>query len=171
MNEENIKNEDVYVNDNIEYVASLEEKIREQHDDYLYLAADFDNYRKRMNTKLHETVRTANADLIRQMLEILDDFERSFGYEDTGNRHIYDKFVNLLRSHGLQKLDIKYLDVFDTDTCEAIGTVPTTEEDKIGRIQEVVLPAYRLNDTMLRHARVIVYKYETEQDEQDITDD
>lgn len=163
--------EDEYVNTTIEYVSSLEEKIKKQHDDYLYLVADFDNYRKHMSDKFTNTVNNANKNLIKQLLDVLDDFERSFDYEETSQTLIYNKLFNLLKSYGLQKIKTEYLDIFNVDTCNAVGTVDINDPDKDNKIQEVVLPGYKLNDEILRYSQVIVYKFNDDTDEKTIGTD
>ena len=134
-------------------LADAQKTIEEQHDKYLRLSAEFDNYRKRTMKE--------KAELI---LPILDDLERALNISETsddvkamreGIELIYNKFLKVLNQEGLQKIETDGKD-FDTDYHEAIALVPAPSEEQKGKILDCVQTGYKLNDKVIRHAKVVV---------------
>ena len=146
-------------------LASLEAKCRELQDQYLRKAADFDNYRKRMIKEKQEAIDYANTNLLSDLLQILDDFDRAIeagkkAGEDAaafmqGVMMIRSGLLTLLESkYGLQYYEVQGL-VFNPDIHEAVATNPSTEvtEPTVGaELQK----GYKLKERILRPAKVMV---------------
>jgi len=138
--------------------------IEEQKDKYLRLSAEFDNYRKRTLKEKAELIKNGGEKAISAILPILDDLERALQnmqkaddvkamYE--GIDLIYQKFLKGLSQEGLQKME-PVGEVFNTDYHEAVALVPAPSEDQKGKILDCVQTGYKLNDKVIRHAKVVV---------------
>ena len=138
--------------------------IEEQKDKYLRLSAEFDNYRKRTLKEKAELIKNGGEKAISAILPILDDLERALQnmqkaddvkamYE--GIDLIYQKFLKELSQEGLQKME-PVGEVFDTDYHEAVALVPAPSEDQKGKVLDCVQTGYKLNDKVIRHAKVVV---------------
>ena len=138
--------------------------IEEQKDKYLRLSAEFDNYRKRTLKEKAELIKNGGEKAISAILPILDDLERALQnmqkaddvkamYE--GIDLIYQKFLKGLSKEGLQKME-PVGEVFDTDYHEAVALVPAPSEDQKGKVLDCVQTGYKLNDKVIRHAKVVV---------------
>lgn len=138
--------------------------IEEQKDKYLRLSAEFDNYRKRTLKEKAELIKSGGEKAISAILPILDDLERALQnmqkaddvkamYE--GIDLIYQKFLKGLSQEGLQKME-PVGEVFDTDYHEAVALVPAPSEDQKGKVLDCVQTGYKLNDKVIRHAKVVV---------------
>ncbi|MDE6272297.1 MAG: nucleotide exchange factor GrpE [Muribaculaceae bacterium] len=147
---------------------SEEEKLREElakeKKEYLFLMAEFDNFRKRTLKEKSEIIRNAGENVLKGLLPIVDDFERGLkaaeGAEDSkvveeGMQLIYNKLVKYLAANGVKPFDPAD-DVYDADKHEAISVVPVPDEDKKGKILDTVEKGYMINDKVLRHAKVVV---------------
>ena len=138
--------------------------IEEQKDKYLRLSAEFDNYRKRTLKEKAELIKNGGEKAISAILPILDDLERALQNmqkaEDVkamyeGFDLIYQKFLKGLSQEGLQKME-PVGEVFDTDYHEAVALVPAPSEDQKGKVLDCVQTGYKLNDKVIRHAKVVV---------------
>ena len=138
--------------------------IAEQKDKYLRLSAEFDNYRKRTMKEKAELIKNGGEKAISAILPILDDLERALHnmqsaddvkamYE--GIDLIYQKFLKGLSQEGLQKME-PVGETFDTDYHEAVALVPAPSEDQKGKVLDCVQTGYKLNDKVIRHAKVVV---------------
>lgn len=138
--------------------------IEEQKDKYLRLSAEFDNYRKRTLKEKAELIKNGGEKAISTILPILDDLERALQnmqkaddvkamYE--GIDLIYQKFLKGLSQEGLQKME-PVGEAFDTDYHEAVALVPAPSEDQKGKVLDCVQTGYKLNDKVIRHAKVVV---------------
>jgi molecular chaperone GrpE len=145
-------------------VAEIEKCLAEMTDKYLRLSAEFDNYRKRTLREKMELTRTASESVMRNILPVIDDFERAMksielgmNFEATkeGISLIYNKFKDFARQNGIKEIDAVG-DVFNTDLHEAITKVPAPSEDLKGKIIEVIQKGYYLNDKVIRFAKVVV---------------
>ena len=144
-------------------LADAQKTIEEQHDKYLRLSAEFDNYRKRTMKEKAELIKNGEK-TISAILPILDDLERALNISETsddvkamreGIELIYNKFLKVLNQEGLQKIETDGKD-FDTDYHEAIALVPAPSEEQKGKILDCVQTGYKLNDKVIRHAKVVV---------------
>lgn len=138
------------------------EKIAELKDQYLRKAAEFENYRKRTLKEKSELILNGAESTVKAILPILDDFERALADKTDdcqaikeGQQLIFNKFVKALKSLGVEKIETQDKD-FDVDYHEAIAMVPGMDDDKKGKVIDCVQTGYKLNDKVIRHAKVAV---------------
>ncbi len=145
-------------------LEEMEKKLEEQHDKYLRLSAEFDNYRKRTLKEKAELILNGSEKSILSILPIVDDLERALKNMDNGTNVeavckgvelIYNKFISVLGQNGVKVIETKDKSL-DTDYHEAIAVVPAPDEDKKGKILDCVQTGYTLNDKVIRHAKVVV---------------
>jgi len=145
-------------------VAELEDKVGKDKDDYIRLMAEFDNYRRRTSQEKLELVSMASTDTIKGLLPVLDDCERALKVlmesDDSeaakeGTELIYNKLMGYLKSKGLAVIEAMG-ETFDTDLHEAVAQFPVQEEDKKGKVFDVVQTGYTLNGKVIRFAKVVV---------------
>jgi molecular chaperone GrpE len=145
-------------------VGAIDEKLAEMQDKYLRLSAEFDNYRKRTLREKIELSKYAGENLLLSFLPIMDDFERALKHMDSttdcialkdGIDIMYVKFSDFLKQNGIKEIESLNTN-FNVDLHEAVAKVPVQEEDKKGKVVEVVLKGYYLQDKVLRFAKVIV---------------
>jgi molecular chaperone GrpE len=145
-------------------VASAEEQIATLNDKYLRLYSEFDNYRKRSNKEKLELIATASAGVLKEMIAVLDDFERAIANNDKvediqvirdGFNLIHTKFKSTLEAKGLKQMQSKG-EVFDPELHEAIANLPAPSDKEKGKVMEDVEPGYYLNDKVIRYAKVVV---------------
>ena len=145
-------------------IAELEEKEAKDKDDYIRLMAEFDNYRRRTSQEKLELVSTASTETIKGLLPVLDDCERALAVlkesKDSeaakeGTELIYNKLMTYLKSKGLAVIEAAG-QPFDTDLHEAVAQFPVPEEDKKGKVFDVVQTGYTLNGRVIRFAKVVV---------------
>ena len=141
-----------------------EKRIAEIQDKYLRLSAEFDNYRKRTIKEKSEIIINAPEKTITAILPVLDDMERAIANmqksEDAkawleGVELINNKFLKILSQEGLNKIETEGAD-FDTDYHEAIAMIPAPNEEQKGKVLDCVQTGYKLNDKVIRHAKVAV---------------
>lgn len=141
--------------------AALEKEKKE----YLFLAADFDNYRKRMLKEKAELLKNGAEKTLLGLLPVVDDFERGLAatkdIEDAaqvreGMELIYNKLVKYLADNGVKEMDTASGSGFDADLHEAIATIPAPADDLKGKIIDTTQKGYMINDKVLRHAKVVV---------------
>ena len=140
-----------------------EEEIEEEivDDSYLRLAADFDNYRKRVAREHAELTTRANERLVNELLPVLDDLERALeaagAHEEAkleeGVQLVHRSLAALLERHGLKEIETE--GVFDPHVHEALLAQPGEGAEE-GSVLQVLQKGYRLGDRVLRPARVIV---------------
>jgi len=138
-------------------------KLAEMQDKYLRLSAEFDNYRKRTLKEKMEISKYASEDILLKLLPFMDDFDRavkhlneSADYEGMkgGIELIYSKFTDFLKQNEVKEIEALNLD-FDVDIHEAVAKSPV-EEDMKGKVVDVVLKGYYLQDKVLRFSKVVV---------------
>ena len=131
---------------------------------YYYLAADFDNYRRNQAKERRELLATAAQGVIKDMLPILDNFERAIkaneNLEDIAAIKEGFSLIHLGLKNGLEKHGLKAIDsngeVFNSDMHEAIAQIPAPSEDLKGKVLDTVEKGYSLNDKVIRYAKVAV---------------
>lgn len=140
--------------------AALDKEKRE----YMFLMAEFDNYKKRTLKEKSELIRNAAANAMRGILPVVDDMERAIeamkSSDDPaaikeGIDLIYNKFIKYLEQNGVKEIPTKGTD-FDTEYHEAITTIPVENEADKGKVVDTVSKGYTINDKVLRHAKVVV---------------
>ena len=143
--------------------AELEEKNKELHNQYLLAMADFDNYRKRMIKEKQEAFDYANANLLSDLLESLDNFDRALdaAASATDVASVVDG-VKMIKNQLVSMLENKYNlagygekgDAFDPNIHEAIGSMQAPVAEPV--CSEVYLKGYKLKERIIRHAKVMV---------------
>jgi molecular chaperone GrpE len=145
-------------------LSELEEKAREWHDKYLRLSAEFDNYRKRTLKEKAELMRLANEDLLKDILPVVDDFERGMDSMDKsqdvdalkeGVHLIHRRFMEFLKQKGIKEIEAKN-QPFNIDFHEAMTKIPAPSEELKGKVVDVIEKGYILNDKVVRYAKVVV---------------
>lgn len=145
-------------------VSELEDQLAKEKKEYLFLMAEFDNFRKRTLKEKSEIIKNAGENVLKGLLPVMDDFERGIkaaeSSEDSasikeGMLLIYNKLKKYLSQNGVKEFDPSD-DTFDADRHEAISVVPVPDESKKGKILDTVEKGYMINDKVLRHAKVVV---------------
>ena len=164
-NMEELSSEEV-INESVDSETVVDEvaKYNDLNDRFVRLHAEFDNYRKRSNREKVDLISSANAGLLKDLLPILDDFERGItnNLESTditavkeGFNLIYAKFNGIIDAKGMKVMDCQN-QVFDSEFHEAIGSLPVDAPELKGKIIQVVENGYTLNDKVIRFAKVLV---------------
>jgi molecular chaperone GrpE len=145
-------------------ITALQEKLAEMQDRYIRLSAEFDNYRKRTLREKMELSKYAGENLFLKIIPLMDDFERALklmdatsGFESfkEGIDLIYLKFSEFLKQNGIREIEALNCN-FNVDLYEAVAKVPVAESDKKGKVVEVILKGYYLQDKVLRFSKVVV---------------
>ena len=145
-------------------VAELENQVGKDKDDYIRLMAEFDNFRRRTSQEKLEMVSMASTETIKGLLPVLDDCERALKVlqesadsdaAKEGTELIYNKLMGYLKTKGLAVIEAVG-QPFDTDVHEAVAQFPVPEEDKKGKVFDVVQTGYTLNGKVIRFAKVVV---------------
>lgn len=151
-----------------ELARQLEETtlaLEKEKKEYLFLMADFDNYRKRVVKEKADLIRNAAEKTLLGLLPIVDDFERGLNAtKDSDDAQsvregmilIYNKLVKYLNDNGVQEMPTIQGTDFNPDIHEAIATIPAPAEDLKGKIIDTTQKGYTINDKVLRHAKVVV---------------
>ena len=145
-------------------LAKAQEEIAELKNQMLYKVAEFENYRKRTLKERAELILNGGEKFITAILPIIDDMERAITNgtktDDPevlreGMELIYQKFMKTLEAQGVTKIETDGAD-FDTDVHEAVAMVPGMGDDKKGKVIDCLQQGYKLNDKVIRHAKVAV---------------
>ncbi|MEF8873284.1 MAG: nucleotide exchange factor GrpE [Candidatus Thermoplasmatota archaeon] len=135
----------------------LEEEVEELESSLKKVMADFENYKKRMVKEKRRIRQVATEDLMSDMIEVLDDFERALEndeIEKDGIELIYRKFSKVLEDHGLEKIEAED-EKFDPMYHECVDSVEKEDVEK-DKILEEYQKGYKLNDKVIRPSRVRV---------------
>lgn len=141
-----------------------EDKYNEINDKFVRLYAEFDNYRRRTNKERIELIGSASAGVIKDMIPVLDDFERAIVNNEKsedlkgvkeGFILVSNKFKSILEGKGLKAMESKGK-AFDSELHEAIANVPATDKKMKGIVVDDVEKGYFFNDKVVRFAKVVV---------------
>lgn len=147
-------------------ITELKKELDDLRDKYVRLYADFDNARKRMAKEKLELILTASKDVVKDILPVLDDFERAqkavanstdVNAVKEGLNLVHTKLTNTLSSKGLKAMEAIGKD-FDVEHHEAITEIPAPTPEQAGKVIDEVEKGYFLNDKIIRFAKVIVGK-------------
>ena len=142
----------------------LEEKLAEMQDKYLRLSAEFDNYRKRTLREKMELSKYASEDMLLKLLPVMDDFDRAVSNIESSSDYtsikngidlIYVKFNDFLKQNVVREI-VSLNCPFNVDLHDAVAKVAVDEEDKKGKIIDVIQKGYYLQDKVIRHSKVVV---------------
>lgn len=166
---------DVAITDEAVEELTEEERLRKENDElkqtvekekkeYMFLMAEFDNFRKRTLREKSELIKNAAESAFKGLLPIVDDMERALKASEEvddaasireGMELIYKKLKKYMEQNGVKEMDPDDRD-FDPDRHEAISVVPVPDESQKGKILDTVEKGYTINDKVLRHAKVVV---------------
>lgn len=148
-----------------EEIEKLKSECEQYKDAYLRKAADFENYKRRMEAELSNYIKYASESLIKELIPVYDDMQRSIVSIEKGETKdfdtlrqgftlIFEKFKKILANEGLTEIDVKGKE-FDVNLCDALyqearGDVPPNT------VVEIVEKGYLLKDKVIKHAKVIV---------------
>ncbi len=158
-----LANEAEVVEETISETHKLEAEVAEAKDKYIRLYSEFENYRRRTAKEKIDTIMNATEGLMKDLIPVLDDFERAQKSMETSNDVkaikegidlIFNKFQKTLTSKGLKAMESKD-QVFDVELHECITQFAAGEEKK-GKVVEEVEKGYYLNDKVIRYAKVVV---------------
>lgn len=147
-----------------ERIAQLEAAIEKEKKEYLFLMADFENYRRRTLQEKQDLIKNGGQKVLEGILPVVDDIERAIDAINQGGDLdslkegvdlIHNKLISYLKSNNVEAIESTG-ELFDTDVHEAVTTFPAPSEDQKGRVIDTVLKGYMLNDKVLRHAKVVV---------------
>ncbi|KEO72871.1 nucleotide exchange factor GrpE [Anditalea andensis] len=148
---------------------SVEDKFKaeaqELKDKYLRLYSEFENYRRRTAKERLELIKTASEDVLKDLIPVVDDFERAIKAADQNEKSsnmiegkvlIYNKLLKVLESKGVKPMDDLIGNGFDSETQEAITQIPAPTDDMKGKVIDVVEKGYTLGDKVIRYAKVVI---------------
>jgi molecular chaperone GrpE len=148
-------------------LQELERELSASKDRHLRLAAEFDNYRKRIVRDQADMLARAQTNLITRLVDVLDDLDRVAHHSESSSKEallegvelVERKFRQVLESVGLERIDAEGA-AFDPATMEALMSVPTEDQAEDEHVAHVMQPGYRFQGTLVRPARVGVKKFE-----------
>jgi molecular chaperone GrpE len=157
----NVEDQDPFVE-----IAELRDELGRVNERHLRLAAEFDNYRKRIERDRQTLVARLQVDLVSSLLEVVDDLERVAETGETataaavvdGIRLVERKFLTILAAAGLEPIDAEG-ELFDPAVMEAVATAPTEDPDEDHLVADVFQRGYRFGEVLVRPARVRVLSY------------
>ncbi len=165
--EEKTTNEESNPEEEISESEKKDVEIQELKDKHLRLYSEFDNFRRRTQKEKLELYKTAGEDIFKALLPVMDDFERAKkSMEETkdydslkvGVDLIYNKFLHIFKSNGLEPMADVVGSDFDSEIHEAITQIPAPSEDLKGKVVDVVEQGYTLKEKVIRFAKVVVGK-------------
>ncbi len=146
--------------------AEVEKEEEDLQQKYLRLAADFENYKKRLAKEKSDVVAYGNEELIKALLNVLDNLERALEHTESGDdspallegvKLVHKQFVSCLEKFSVTKVDATTGTEFDPRFHQAIERVESNELSS-GLILSQMLPGYMLKDRLIRPALVVVSK-------------
>ncbi len=167
LNEENVEQQEQVKEEEIDpqkKIAELEEQIEHEKKEYLFLMADFENFRRRTQKEKADLIKNGTEGAMRDLLPVVDDLERALDAINKGGDLdslkegvdlIYNKFVKYLESQHVQAIESTGKD-FDTDVHEAVTMFPAPDPSMKGKVIDTTIKGYMINDKVLRHAKVVV---------------
>ena len=147
----------------VDETEALKERIAELEDKNLRMMAEFDNYRRRTNKEKLELMATAGERIFKEMLPLVDDFERAteamtktddIDAVREGIKLIQQKFISFLDKEDVHAIETEGVN-FNTDEHEAVTTF-AAGEDKKGKVIDCTQKGYKLGDKVIRFAKVVV---------------
>jgi len=147
----------------VDELKKAQDELAEAKDKYLRLYSEFENFRRRTAKEKIDMIQSANEGLLKNLLPVMDDFERAEkAFRDLNTKEaegfllIFNKYKKILEQSGAKVLDLKAGDDFNADTQEAITQVPAPSEELKGKVVDVVEKGYTLNEKVIRFAKVVV---------------
>jgi molecular chaperone GrpE len=150
--------------DNVSALAEAQARIADYDDRYKRLFAEFDNFRRRTAKERLELIAGANADLLRDLLPVVDDMDRALKVLETstdenafaeGIKLVHNKLHQTLQRKGMKVFEAKG-QPFDPDRHEAITQIPAPTDELKGCVVDEIETGYLLGERVLRFAKVVV---------------
>ena len=145
-------------------LEEAQKQVQEEKNRYVYLMAEFDNYRRRVSQEKLDLIDTAAKGVINDLLPVVDNFERALkSMEESeasdsakmGTELIYKQLIDVLKKKGVTEIEALGKEL-DTDEQEAVAQIPAPSEDKKGKVVDVVVKGYKLNGKVIRFAKVVI---------------
>ncbi|MDR0438874.1 MAG: nucleotide exchange factor GrpE [Methanocalculaceae archaeon] len=141
----------------VDPVAELTKKYDELNDRYLRLVAEFENSKKRTQRDAENTIRYANENFAREVLDVLDNFEHALKGSDSdlrsGLEQIHKLYLSVLSRNGVEPMNAEG-SLFDPNRHEAVAYVLSDLPG--GIVVDEAIRGYTMHDRVLRHAKVAV---------------
>ena len=143
-------------------VKELYEQINNEKDKYVRLFAEFENYKRRTAKERIDLFKTAGKEVLSSLIPVVEDFKRALNQEDPnqedsqGIQLIYNKLQETLKNQGLEELEVKVGDSFDSEIHEAISQIPAQNDDQKGKIIDIIEGGYKLGDQVIKFPKVVV---------------
>ncbi len=143
----------------------LKAQLDEANDKYIRLLAEFDNFKRRTAKERIDLIKIANAETLKSLITVLDDFDRAQKSMDSaqdidalkeGLKLVHLKLKNTLTAQGLKEMESSIGKVFDTDQHEAVTNIAAPSEEMKGKVIDELEKGYLLNDKVIRFAKVVV---------------
>lgn len=140
------------------------EKLAEMQDKYLRLSAEFDNYRKRTLKEKMDISKYGGEEVLKDILPVIDDFDRALKHMESSENCegikegvilIYNKLIEYLKRNGVSEIP-SINEAFNVDLHDATARIQVAEDEKKGKVVEVLLKGYYLKDKILRHSKVVI---------------
>jgi molecular chaperone GrpE len=150
-------------------IEKLKAELEKAKSDYLYLAADFENFRKNSVKERSELMKYGSERLIREFLAVIDNFERALEMDlkegnatsfREGIKLIAGEMKSLLQRFGVEEVKSEG-EAFDPAKHEALSSEPRTDMPA-GHVARVFKKAYKMHDKLIRPAQVTVASAPTE---------
>lgn len=158
-------NENSQEEEELDEMDKLKMEKAEMHNKYVRLFAEFDNYKRRTSKEKIELISTAGEKVIKDILPVIDDFERAIktneledeAHHNEGFLLIRNKLLKVLGQKGLKSMEALGKD-FDPDLHHALTEVDAPNDADKGKVFDVIEEGYYLNDKIIRYAKVVVAK-------------
>ena len=145
---------------------ALREDLKNENEKFLRLFAEFENYKKRTSRERIELFKTANKEVMSALIPVMDDYDRAKSQIDDleskeevkGLLLIFNKMNEILKTNGLNEVEISVGDVFDSEVHEAITQIPAIDDSQKGKIVDVIEKGYQLGEKIIRFPKVVVGK-------------
>ena len=143
-------------------VKELNETINNEKDKYVRLFAEFENYKRRTAKERIDLFKTAGKEVLSSLIPVVEDFKRALYQEDPnqddnqGIQLIYNKLIETLKNQGLEELEVRVGDSFDSEIHEAISQIPAQNDDQKGKIIDIIEGGYKLGDQVMKFPKVVV---------------
>lgn len=166
---EAVESETVEVEDQVIEEQTVEERLeselKQEKDKFLRLFAEFENYKRRTSKERIELFSTASEDVMKNLLPVLDDFERALSHIENdkeaealrkGVSLIYNKLVNTLEQKGLKVILVEKGEAFNADNHEAITQIPAPTANLKGKVIDIIEKGYKLGEKVIRFPKVVI---------------
>ena len=143
-------------------VKELNEIVNNEKDKYVRLFAEFENYKRRTAKERIDLFKTAGKEVLSSLIPVVEDFKRALNQEDPkqedteGIKLIYNKLTETLKNQGLDELEVKIGDSFDSEIHEAISQIPAQNDDQKGKIIDIIEGGHILGGQVIKFPKVVV---------------